>query len=108
MKVFDLYAAYYDLLYRDKDYAAETLYVRRLLEAANISSGSILELGCGTGGHAVELARDGFSVTGIDFSGPMIEGARRRVGSLSPDVAKRVDFQFGDVRSYRGSTTYRA
>jgi SAM-dependent methyltransferase len=108
VKVFDLYAAYYDLLYRDKDYAAETTYVRRLLDAADVSDGSILELGCGTGGHAVELAQDGFTVTGIDFSRTMIEGARRRIGGLSPDVAKRVDFQFGDVRNYRGSTTHRA
>jgi len=108
VKVFDLYAAYYDLLYRDKDYAAETMYVRRLLEAANVSGGSILELGCGTGGHAVELVRDGFNVTGIDFSGHMIEGARRRADALSSNIAKRVDFQYGDVRNYRGSTTYSA
>ena len=31
MKVFDAYAAYYDLLYRDKDYAGEAAYVLSLL-----------------------------------------------------------------------------
>ena len=31
-KVFDYYAVYYDLLYKEKDYKAETEYIGRLLE----------------------------------------------------------------------------
>ena len=54
--VFDAYAAYYDLLYKDKDYAGETEYVHRLIQRFNPGAKSILELGSGTGKHARLLA----------------------------------------------------
>jgi SAM-dependent methyltransferase len=45
----------------------------------NLSPGaSILDVGCGTGRHAVELARKGFAVTGIDFSSGMLAQAREK------------------------------
>ncbi len=39
----------------------------------------ILDLGCGTGEHALFLASIGFEVTGVDVSPGQIEGARRSV-----------------------------
>jgi SAM-dependent methyltransferase len=36
----------------------------------------VLDLGCGNGRHALELARRGFSVVGVDLAGPLIEVAR--------------------------------
>jgi 2-polyprenyl-3-methyl-5-hydroxy-6-metoxy-1,4-benzoquinol methylase len=38
----------------------------------------ILDMGCGTGRHAIELARRGFEVTGVDFSLGMLHEAERR------------------------------
>jgi SAM-dependent methyltransferase len=55
-----------------------------------------LDVGCGTGGITVELARRGFDVTGIDHSPAMMEVARRKVEALPGDV--KVDFRSGDVR----------
>jgi len=43
--VFNDYARYYDLLYRDKDYAAEAEYVAGLIQKFHPSAQSILELG---------------------------------------------------------------
>ncbi len=37
----------------------------------------ILDIGCGTGRHDVELARRGFDVTGIDLSASMLAEARK-------------------------------
>jgi SAM-dependent methyltransferase len=37
---------------------------------------SILDVGCGTGRHAVEFARRGFRVTGVDISAGMLAQAR--------------------------------
>jgi ubiquinone/menaquinone biosynthesis C-methylase UbiE len=51
--VFADYAHYYDLLYRDKDYAAEAEYVVGLIRKFHPSARSILELGSGTGIHAI-------------------------------------------------------
>src|SRR3954471_24084374 len=97
-EVFDAYAAYYDLLYRDKDYPAEARYVQSLLRRHGISEGAVLELGCGTGKHAEHLVRLGYSVQGIDLSPSMVEIARRRA---PPELAGRLQFSVGDARSTR-------
>lgn len=91
--VFDAYAAYYDLLYRDKDYAGEAAYVHDLLQHHRPGSSEILELGCGSGRHALELSRHGYRITGIDRSPAMIAEARKRAPNLS--------FQQGDLRDCR-------
>ncbi len=49
-----------------------------LLEELQISPGSqILDVGCGTGRHGIELARRGYRVTGVDLSAGMLAEAQR-------------------------------
>lgn len=108
MSVFDLYAAHYDLLYRDKDYAGEVDYLLALMGEAAPETRRILELGCGTGGHALELARRGYSVHGIDLSRAMVEQARKRGAARAPDEAARLEFEVGDIRSYRTDRSFDA
>lgn len=100
MSQFDLYAAYYDLLYRDKDYASEARYVDCRVRAVLPTASQLLELGCGTGGHAVEMARLGYTVHGVDLSPAMVErAAYRRLESQA--LPARLSFEQGDVRSVR-------
>ena len=47
---------------------------------------SILDLGCGTGRHAIELARRGYRVTGIDISSGMLAIARDNAAKAGVDV----------------------
>lgn len=42
----------------------------------------VLDAGCGTGRVAIELARRGFSVTGVDADGAMLAGARSKAPAL--------------------------
>ncbi len=74
--MFDAYAAYYDLLYQDKNYHKEAQYIYRFLEENGIRSGEILELGSGTGRHAEEFVKMGFCVHGIDLSEKMVQEGR--------------------------------
>lgn len=94
MGVFGRYAAYYDLLYRDKDYAGEAQFVGELLRKHVPHGRSVLELGCGTGRHARLLAQQGYCVHGVDGSAEMLQGARAN------SVAGQ-DFVQGDIRSVR-------
>ncbi|MDA1044519.1 MAG: methyltransferase domain-containing protein, partial [Verrucomicrobia bacterium] len=78
------YAQYYDLLYQDKDYAGEARFVARLLGqyvGKPEENTAVLDLACGTGRHAQELARMGYRVEGSDLSVDMVAVARERAKS---------------------------
>ncbi|MFI5347964.1 MAG: class I SAM-dependent DNA methyltransferase [Elusimicrobiota bacterium] len=92
-------AEHYDLLYRGKDYPAEAEFALAALRRLMPGVKSILELGCGTGLHALELARRGCRVTGIDRSGPMLARARRLASSRP--AAERPLFRKADLRRVR-------
>ncbi|MGK2961680.1 MAG: class I SAM-dependent DNA methyltransferase [Gemmatimonadaceae bacterium] len=108
MSVFAGYSRYYDLLYRDKDYDGETLWVADLLRKHAPSAKSILEIGSGTGLHAAKLASLGYSVTGVDMSEGMLEAAEARREGLDPAIAERLTFEKGDARSFRLETKFDA
>ena len=57
-----------------------------------LEPGTALDLGCGTGTNAIELASRGWFVTGVDFSSLAIDNARRKAGWVSG-----VTFVEGDV-----------
>lgn len=46
----------------------------------------ILDMGCGTGRHAVELARRGYRVTGVDIAAGMLDLARKAAGEACVTV----------------------
>jgi len=104
--VFNAYARYYDLLYRDKDYTAEAEFVESQIREHLPGDKRILELGCGTGAHAEHLARMGYTVHGVDISEEMLARAEARKEGLSADVAARLSFSPGDVRSVRTGRIY--
>jgi len=106
--VFDHYSRYYDLLYRDKDYAGEAAYVAACLGRHAPHPARILELGCGTGAHAEPLARLGFSVDGVDRSETMLARAAARKAGLPSALSERLSFEPGDVRHVRTGRHYDA
>ena len=73
--VFSRYAKYYDLLYAEKKYDEETLYISKLIGESNLRGGALLEFGSGTGKHARALIKEGFQVTGIELSQEMVDKA---------------------------------
>lgn len=108
MSVFGAYSHYYDLLYKDKDYAGEAAYVRSLIERYHPGARSVLDLGCGTGRHALLLAENGYRITGVDRSSDMLSAVNSQLSSASPELAARLassgaapTFVQGDVRSVR-------
>jgi SAM-dependent methyltransferase len=106
MSVFGNYARYYDLLYRDKDYVGEAQCIHRLIQTHAPNAQSILELGCGTGNHAVLLAKKGYKIHGVDFSAQMLQKADSRLSLLPPELASRLEFTHGDIRQVRVNQTF--
>jgi len=54
--------------------AYEMPFIERTLRGADARR--VIDVACGTGMHAIELARRGYEVVGVDLSAPMIERAR--------------------------------
>ena len=107
-KVFDTYSLYYDLVYRDKDYAGEAAYVLRTLRRYCPVLETLLDLGTGSGRHAECLAHSGLRVDGVELSDTMHEKSVAMRARLVPDVAARLSFRKGDARSVRTGRTYDA
>lgn len=101
MKVFKDYAYYYNMFYEDKNYREEAETVNKFLKKyESCETNSILNLGCGTGKHDIELCKLGYCVDGIDFSPNMIEIARKNNQQSNYTVA--------DIRNYRINKIYDA
>lgn len=95
---FEKSAEYYDLLYSDKDYEKECDFVEEIFKRYSKNPiKSILDVGCGTGGHAIPLAKRGYGVVGFDLSELMIRKAKekaRNLANLELHVKDMRDFQF--------------
>ncbi|MFH2067781.1 MAG: class I SAM-dependent methyltransferase [Pseudomonadota bacterium] len=98
--VFDQYANYYDLLYRDKDYEGEVRFVDGLIRKNAPDTLNLLELGCGTGIHAEKFTRAGYAVHGIDGSPEMLKYADQRIQLLPEDRRESLSFSCGDIRRF--------
>ena len=94
-------ARLYDLLYRDKPYAEEVEFISNILNAVGLSGRSLLEIGCGTGRHAMLLAEAGYNVSAFDLSLEMLAQAQRRRQRAEPGIRDRVRFYQDDVRTLR-------
>lgn len=76
----------------DKQVAAEVDFVEDSLAVAK--GGTILDLGCGTGRHAIELTRRGYAVVGFDLSLAMLS----RAADEAQDRDQKINFTQGDMR----------
>jgi len=55
---------------------------------------NILDIGCGTGRHSIELSKKGYSVTGIDLSESQLKLAKEKAAEQS----LKIDFKKHDAR----------
>lgn len=108
MSVFGNYSRYYDLLYKDKDYQGEADYIAGLVKRHAPDAKRLLELGCGTGKHAVLLAEKGYNVHGVDLSATMLESANARRETLPDALKNRLSFSQGNVQNCSAEGTFDA
>lgn len=75
---FNLYGKYYDLLYRNKNYLAESSYIDICIRNNFPNALTILEFGSGTGGHGLILKKSGYDIFGLERSEKMVNEAKFR------------------------------
>ena len=86
--VFDKqYSNLYDRFYRDKDYSLECDLIEAVFKRYQTKPRTILDLGCGTGPHAVILTKRGYAVTGVDRSLHMLETAKEKARAHKVDIS---------------------
>lgn len=91
---FDGYAAEYEKHAFTKHTRAEVDFL--IAELGPRPGAAILDVGCGTGRHAIEIARRGFAVTALDISAGMLAEARQRAQA----AGVRVDWRQEDATRF--------
>lgn len=93
--VFEGYSDYYDRIYHDKMYQEECNFLKHIFDTYGAGKiKTVLDVGCGTGSHALILSDMGYDITGIDLSEKMLQIAENKARGQE----KRINFLQGDVR----------
>lgn len=95
-------AAFWNEIWDDSDPECAAPDAILASETAHMPPGSALDLGCGDGGNAVWLAKQGWRVTALDFSRNAIRTGKRLA------LRERVDVEFitADAAAHKPQTRY--
>src|SRR5262249_35479138 len=98
-ELFGRIAPRYDLINDLQSFGLHRWWKQRLARLAQPVPGCLaLDMCCGTGDIALALAGHGAQVTGLDFSAPMLNVARRRAERFAARTGMRVpEFIRGDA-----------
>jgi len=86
----------YDLDQRDNLIVDIPFYI----DYAKKQNGNILELGCGTGRVSIELAKEGFFITGLDLSEKMLEMYKNKLKELPNNIQNKIDIVKGNMTKF--------
>jgi demethylmenaquinone methyltransferase/2-methoxy-6-polyprenyl-1,4-benzoquinol methylase len=101
--MFDRIAPFYDAMNHTMTAGLDRRWRRLTAEAVVRPGDVVLDACCGTGDLAVAAARVGGRVTGLDFSEPMLERARRKAPELEWVRGDLLELPFGDA-SFEAAT----
>jgi len=101
----DEYASIADLYDHVVPYLART-DIDFFVEAARLSGGPVLELGCGTGRVLIPTARAGYEIVGLDLSANMLQICEKKLLDEREAVRSRVRLVPGDMRKFDLASTF--
>ena len=96
--IFTKLAKYYDIFYGSRNIEHDIDFLEHIFrEFTKLRIRDVLDLGCGTGDHALELAKRGYRVIGLDISREMI-----RIANIKKELSNviNVEFRVHDIRDF--------
>ena len=91
-ELFENYGIKYDKEVYTQGTVGECDFIEK--EVGYNKAAKILDIGCGTGRHSIELTKRGYSVVGIDLSESQLKRAREKAA----EQTLKIDFQQHDAR----------
>jgi 2-polyprenyl-3-methyl-5-hydroxy-6-metoxy-1,4-benzoquinol methylase len=79
-------AKYYDVMHQHRNYGQECHFADNLIQKYCPGTKYILDICCGTGEHAIQMAKLGYKVTGIDASPDMIKLAKEKAKKVGASI----------------------
>jgi SAM-dependent methyltransferase len=106
MKTWERFFDEHAPIYEENVFTKNTvLEVDFLLDELSLQpGGSILDVGCGTGRHSIEMAKRGYAVTGIDLSSEMLA----RAAAAADATGVTVDWVHADATRFSLPNKYDA
>ncbi len=92
----DFWRDFYPYIFSAERFAAAKDEVSRIVALTGCSGGSLLDLCCGPGRHAVEFAQRGFAVSAVDRSPYLLDRARERASQAGASI----EFVKEDMRRF--------
>lgn len=94
---YESFASVYDAFMDNIPYEEWSKYLLSLFHKCNITSGTLLELGCGTGSVIPYIHNAGFQILGLDISTDMLEVASDKLNGLSDTTLLLEDMRDFDL-----------
>ncbi|MCF7807853.1 MAG: methyltransferase domain-containing protein [Candidatus Marinimicrobia bacterium] len=101
IKPYERLARYYDQLMDYIDYATWIREVEDLADQHDAGD-KWLDISCGTGSMAIQLARNGKTVTAVDLSQDMVEMAQAKAA----EAGLSIDLSVGDMLTFHSTSKY--
>lgn len=91
----DFWRTFGPLMFNEDTFASAEEEIADLIELAGVGPGSVLDLGCGPGRHALPLARAGYPVTAVDTSQLLLGQLAQASGELPIEIIE------ADMRNFQ-------
>lgn len=104
MEIFQDYAYYYNKFYENKDYREEAKHIDFFLKKYGENIHKLIDFGCGTGRHDIELVKMGYQCEGIDISPLMIKIAKENIR----EDGLNIKFSVANIQNYFSNSQYDA
>jgi SAM-dependent methyltransferase len=98
----DFWRDFYPYMFPPERFSAAREEISRIMGLTQCNGGSVLDLCCGPGRHAVEFAQRGFRVTGVDRSPFLLERAREHASTADATI----EFVMEDMRNFVRPVTF--